>query len=237
MNENKHLLRVVRFRSGFTLIEILVTIAIIAVLAALLFPAIRPIIDKAGKLDSISKMRSIHAALQMYAADNNNKYPDVWNKNDPGAALYPDATWDVCLMPYLENFADTMHVRRDSKIIRESGQPRSFALTPTVVNLWGMMGPGGAWGNFGATQPADVGINLSTIKRPSKFCILFEAFHTRNILGSVGVSVTGEPANDPDPAKDLRKIGFYFLLADGHVEWYPPPYNQDAFSQDYFHAD
>jgi len=60
---------------AFTLIELLVTIAIIATLAALLFPAIKPVKEKANAVRCVSNLRQIGAAIILYAADHGQRLP------------------------------------------------------------------------------------------------------------------------------------------------------------------
>jgi prepilin-type N-terminal cleavage/methylation domain-containing protein/prepilin-type processing-associated H-X9-DG protein len=54
---------------AFTLIELLVVIAIISILAAILFPVFAQARDKARETSSLSNMRQIGTALQMYLQD------------------------------------------------------------------------------------------------------------------------------------------------------------------------
>ncbi len=61
-------------RAAFTLIELLIVIAIIAVLAALLFSVAGGIQNKAGKVVAVSDMRSIKVAMTAYYNDY-QKYP------------------------------------------------------------------------------------------------------------------------------------------------------------------
>ncbi|MFM8763518.1 MAG: type II secretion system protein, partial [Spartobacteria bacterium] len=56
---------------AFTVIEILVVIAIVAVLAALLFPAMSAALDRAKDTKCISNLRQIGTAVQLYANENN----------------------------------------------------------------------------------------------------------------------------------------------------------------------
>jgi prepilin-type N-terminal cleavage/methylation domain-containing protein len=62
---------------GFTLIEILVVIAIIAVLAGLLIPALARTRAKANQARCAVQLRDIGQMLQMYFGENRNTLPKV----------------------------------------------------------------------------------------------------------------------------------------------------------------
>lgn len=63
-------------RRGFTLIEILVVIAIIAILAAILFPVFGRAKDAAKRTSCLSNMRQIGYALTMYLSEADDRMPD-----------------------------------------------------------------------------------------------------------------------------------------------------------------
>ncbi len=66
---------------AFTLVEMLVVIAIIAVLAALLFPAIAGMQERGRATQDMSNLRQIGTATQLYLNDNDNSYcatPKLW---------------------------------------------------------------------------------------------------------------------------------------------------------------
>ena len=65
--------RAQRVRDGFTLIEVLVVIAIIAVLAALLLPALDKAKARGKQIACLNHLKQLALCSQMYAADNNGR--------------------------------------------------------------------------------------------------------------------------------------------------------------------
>jgi prepilin-type N-terminal cleavage/methylation domain-containing protein len=58
-------------RWGFTLIELLTVIAVVAILAALLLPAVQKVRTNAYRAESASNLRQVYAACALYSNDNN----------------------------------------------------------------------------------------------------------------------------------------------------------------------
>jgi prepilin-type processing-associated H-X9-DG protein/prepilin-type N-terminal cleavage/methylation domain-containing protein len=89
---------------GFTLVELLVVIGIIAILGALLLPALS--MAKAHGRSTVCKnhLHQMGLALQMYVNENHGKYPYWWGHPDSAldAAVGPDNTryWSSKLLPY-----------------------------------------------------------------------------------------------------------------------------------------
>jgi len=61
--------------AGFTLVELLVVVAIIGILASLLLPAISRAKGKAYNTVCVNQLRQLGAATRLYAEDNENKMP------------------------------------------------------------------------------------------------------------------------------------------------------------------
>ncbi len=96
-------------RSGFTLVELLVVIGVIAVLIAILLPALNKARDQARTLMCLSNLRQIVVGMTMYAGENKDFLP--WGDNAPaGIQSWPkavakyvggtlDAAGNVVVMP------------------------------------------------------------------------------------------------------------------------------------------
>src|SRR4029077_14250952 len=92
-----------RQRDAFTLIELLVVIASIAILVAILVPAVQKVREAANRTTCQNNLKQIGIALHAYESAN--------GRVPPGAVLFPQASqlnykaewaWPAFLLPFLE---------------------------------------------------------------------------------------------------------------------------------------
>ncbi|MAE63550.1 MAG: hypothetical protein CMJ18_04705 [Phycisphaeraceae bacterium] len=92
---------------GFTLIELLVVISILALLIALLLPAIKRAKDMGRMLQCSTNLRQVGLAVLMYTPDNDDILPPGfgWNSPDrPANFNHYDWAWPGMILEYISEF-------------------------------------------------------------------------------------------------------------------------------------
>lgn len=100
LKRNDHRPRV----SGFSLIEVLVVLGIIALLIALLLPALVRAQRQAQTVQCADNLRQVGLALEMYAGANHGWLPawSAWHTWPPGLSDdTPGPAWTIELIPYI----------------------------------------------------------------------------------------------------------------------------------------
>lgn len=96
-----HQSAVCRPRAGFTLLELLIVIAVIAILAALLLPALAQATAKAKRVYCAGNLRQLGLALSMYA-DQAERYPRCFDVLTGGAYTWSTVSlWQAALLPHV----------------------------------------------------------------------------------------------------------------------------------------
>jgi prepilin-type N-terminal cleavage/methylation domain-containing protein/prepilin-type processing-associated H-X9-DG protein len=160
---------------AFTLVELLVTIAIIAVLAALLMPALGRGKESGRVAVCQGNLHQIGLALQLYVDDNKNIMPSMRDYN-PQVALSDQTNINVVLAPQLGSTNVLCCPSDDHQIFQQSGS--SYA-----------------WNNLLNGQNADqlhvMNLTLAMAKMPvvfdkQSFHILLGTNHAVNYLYADG---------------------------------------------------
>ena len=115
-----------RPRSGFTLIELLTVIAVIAILAAILMPAISGVRERAMVAKSVSNLRYIGVAIQNYVADNDGFLPG--GRTGPSNGIFSNriavredryAQWSEEVTPYVDADNPSPTITNVSAVFRD----------------------------------------------------------------------------------------------------------------------
>ena len=91
-------------RKAFTLVELLVVVAIIGMLVALLLPAVQSARASARRMQCASNLRQLGLAIHQFAGTHRGRFPLVaYHNNDDGPRTDEELSWVTTLAPYLES--------------------------------------------------------------------------------------------------------------------------------------
>jgi prepilin-type N-terminal cleavage/methylation domain-containing protein len=116
-------------RRGSTLLELLVVVAIVALLIGLLLPAIQQVRQAAGRMNISNQLRQWSLATANYASVHNSRFPAVDGTGNPdnAAALY-------VLMPYVEQGAEDWQYQPNGPgILRNPYDPTWAGYPPNML--------------------------------------------------------------------------------------------------------
>lgn len=166
-------------KRAFTLIELLTAIAIIAILAAILFPVFSRAKQAAKSSACLSNIRQLNQGLSLYTDDNNGEFPGDNIQEPINGGIDQNVTWDMLIMPYVKN-DDVFHCPTDTVVRKNRNvwngkyqdlkKPRSYGITNQIVTLMNLNGTDKNTGVFGS--------NESTISSSSETITFVESYST-----------------------------------------------------------
>lgn len=223
---------------GFSLVEILVVIVIVAVLAGMLLPAVMLVRDSARSVTCASNLRQAGLAIQTYSSDWNGCLPPSCDDNGI-------TRWFFLVQSYLDDTDRSNNGTRWAKIILCPAADLPFdpscpnqdrthycanSMTMPDIGSWDW------YGGYGCGFP----VPLSQVNRKSEIFLLTDG--AQQINGATGATMSAwnnpglwdsdpthadlpiTPDPNPEPATWPGSTVYYrhhgkatFLFVDGHV--------------------
>lgn len=222
-------------RQRFTLLELLIVIAIVAILAGLLLPALNNAREKANAIACVSNMKQIQQALIGYVDDNRESFPCYGN---PAPSLTPDINWIYRLYDgdYLKGgavfFCKSQRYRRkydnDAIFLADPQSIKNFDNGSYGYN-WRYLGTNLDYSKESATIRWNTGAKRNQIRKPSEMISLVDVVrdHARD-LGSFACDPYADcGGGNPDPR---HSGGCNVAWVDGHVSHVTNINKKDPYS-------
>lgn len=188
-------------RGGFTLLELLVVIAVVTMLAALLFPVLSRARARARRTVCLSNMRQLAVAHQLYVQDWDEQLPP-WSL--PGIARdgMPDLAryWTS----FLDHYWRSEEIRQDPEAIWRGSPPPDYAVLAEYVLLtWQQSGRRGDRSEPKMRWPGPP-LSLGQVTRPGETIQWMDGWTTTRWTAGV-MRRHGE--------------GLNVVFVDGHARW------------------
>ncbi len=196
-----------RVRSGFSLVELLVVVAILAVLVGLLFPVLTAARRKARQANCQSNLHQIGLALNMYGQDYDGALPFTWT----GCPSPTNYTWRVAIFAYARNAevfmcpAERVSTPFDGTI-PDVGKEAGYAIN--MVH-W-QVGP--------PTPPGEWGVHEALVELPAETVHVVEADGAYEWSNEGGTGPNNHGSVRDDEATERHSGGANYLFCDGHVK-------------------
>lgn len=234
-----------RRSSAFTLVELLVVIGIIAVLIAILLPALSRAKQQANATACLSNMRQMGQALVMFANEHNGYLPKAWFNNRPNTTTaqpdrsvlpseyaasdswgyrYPMYGWDYVLLKYVKGSKAVYQCPSDSDPAIRGLWNNSQSNLPDAPEADDLAA---SYRLNVSNQPNQAlnAVKLTQLKPASKAILIVEGpSGTGATIHHVATWESGEPGGSVGPKtnknvafnRHVRKANYAF--ADGHAE-------------------
>jgi prepilin-type N-terminal cleavage/methylation domain-containing protein/prepilin-type processing-associated H-X9-DG protein len=226
------MLKAAKRTRAFTLVEMLVSVVIIALLAVLALPVVSTYRNSAQQAKCVANMRAVGAGLTVAAAENDGRYPALGysaQSQSPTWAMAAADTMGINLGRYSQRTVfwcpsdKTAETEQGVHMQKNHVGHSSYAANLDVID-W-------ATGESAMGGPAKGGRRIGEIGKPSSMILLVEDHHENNVISwadhggktchsgwTFEYTIPGA-GKDRDPGKKgFHKGRNNWLFVDGHVE-------------------
>ncbi len=224
----------VRRSNSFTLIELLIVIAIISILMTLILPVLGGFVEKAKTLSCTVNLKNIRRMTAAYKMDNNNMIYPAIKVEDEGSKEtswianlsndYNDKGWRTFLCPVLsmdDGFKPHGAINFSEPVLKASYMFNSIH-DWTGVDILTQKNK-----SFGFGRHSEEGINYNSIRNPATAIMIVDG--TRNLSSADGKSIVSVMETDHGEFKDVaadgkRDVGdhhdggFNAIMGDGSIK-------------------
>lgn len=190
-----------RVSGGFTLVEMLVVVAIIVILAAISVPVFETAIKRAERTSCLSNMHNLGTAANLYADDYDDKYPPA--RIAPPKTSIAAACWDVTLYDYFVN---------EEMLLCPSDQAPAFATGYTCY----VHSYGANWDVLMVNGTTGLALARASLDRPHDTILFFE------IKGSQRATGCDYDIHGVSRVDERHAGGANYTFCDGTAKWMTP---------------
>jgi prepilin-type N-terminal cleavage/methylation domain-containing protein/prepilin-type processing-associated H-X9-DG protein len=234
-------------RQGFTLVELLVVVAVLAIIAALLFPLFARAKERSRTAACASNMKQLAVAWHLYASDYDETFPLTVSLRSPGLGY---VYWMEVIDPYVKG-----GVQRPEKGETPSGKAQSIYTCPnywlpapdmdeegnpvdayaSAVGRYPLASYAPSiyvtphWSLLETKTDPELGQlgTLASVHEPSRLVLLGENHDFRmEIWGTGG-------ANNFTRAARRHHGGANYAMVDGHVRWFRGGHPQYGMTKEF----
>jgi prepilin-type N-terminal cleavage/methylation domain-containing protein/prepilin-type processing-associated H-X9-DG protein len=212
---------------GFTLIELLIVIAIISILASILFPVFARARENARRASCMNNLKQIGLGIIQYTQDYDEQMP---------ASETPDFLRRIYVMERLNPYLKSDQIFKCPSDTTTSGSPLRYEILNgsgtgrTICSYYPTSGQiaevnGGYWGVFGSAGS----VSLSDFVLPAETIAITERIDSSEPGGQIGDDHLGPGSATPTGGDcencrlniTIRHFeGANYLFMDGHVKWF-----------------